>query len=196
MEKLEAALARAREMRRAALGDAGIERTSGTSTPSAPAVEWAALPEISVSDPLARRNRIAAAIGGREASPFDMLRSRTLRQIKEKNWTRIALTSPGPACGKTTVAINLALSLSRQRDLRVMLLDFDLRRPSLHRTLDATPRKSLHEFLEGKAEFAETAYRIEDNLVVSMNATPHQQPAELMQSESTRQALDAMARRL
>jgi protein-tyrosine kinase len=192
MERLEAALAKAREQRQTT-GRADVEHVQASpggraDIPAEPA--WLALPEISIPSDRALRNRISAVLGGKDAVPYDMLRSRTIRQMKEKSWTRLAVTSPDPGCGKTTISLNLALSLSRQRDLRVMLFDLDLRRPNLHKTLGQMPERSFWEVLEGKVDFADQASRIGDNLIVATNAGACNHPAELLQNTQTREVLD------
>ena len=75
-------------------------------------------------------NRIFAYDGKDYRSrSFDMLRTGILRSMDGKGWTTLAITSPTPSCGKTFTAVNLALSMSRQRDRQVLLADLDLRRP-------------------------------------------------------------------
>jgi protein-tyrosine kinase len=191
MERLEAALAKAREQRRTAPeGVEPVHAAPGGRKGVASEAGWLALPEVSIPSDRALRNRISAVLGGKDAVPYDMLRSRTIRQMKDKSWTRLAITSPDPGCGKTTISLNLALSLSRQRDLRVMLFDLDLRRPNLNKTLGQMPERSLWEVLEGKVAFADHAVRIGENLIVAANASPCDHPAELLQSAKTREMLD------
>lgn len=196
MEKLEAALAKAREMRKSALGapDGSHDRIP-MPRGAEPVYVWANLPEISLSASRARGSRITALLGGKDAAPYDMLRSRTIRLMKEKGWSRLAITSPGAACGKTTIALNLALSLSRQKDLKVMLIDLDLRRPSLHRQLGQSPEHSFHDVLDGQVAFEDVAMRIDDNLLIAMNSTASRHPSELLQSAATRTVLDEIERR-
>lgn len=196
MEKLEAALAKAREMRQGALGGPEASPRSATTKASASASpNWLSLPEVALPEGHAQRYRITALSGGRDAAPYDMLRSRIIRMMKEKGWSRLAVTSPEAGCGKSTVALNLALSLARQRDLKVMVLDLDLRRPSLHRTLGFNPEKSLHEYLDGSAEFEQCAVRMGENLIVALNASSSRRPSELLQSQASRDALDVAERR-
>jgi Mrp family chromosome partitioning ATPase len=195
MEKLEAALAKAREMRRAALGAPEVVREKVATGAAQNAGVWTSLPEAELTPAKALRNRITALAGNKDATPYDMLRSRTIRLMKEKGWTRLAITSPGAACGKTTVALNLALSLSRQKDLKVMLIDLDLRRPSLNKTIGHAPERSMHEVLDGSAAFEDVAVRMGDNFVLAMNAVPARHPAELLQSAATRETLDSIERR-
>jgi protein-tyrosine kinase len=188
MEKLEAALAKAREARRTAqfgLDDLTPGRVARSTLPES----WLALPEITITLEQARHDRVAALMGGNEATPYDMLRSRTIRIMKEAKWRRLAITSPNAGCGKTTVALNLALSLARQKDLRVMLIDLDLRRPNLHKLLGYEPAKSLHEVLGGATPFQDAFVRYGDNLVIGMNASAARHPAELLHSEQSRAVL-------
>lgn len=195
MEKLEAALAKAREMRQGTLGGPEAPRATAAKTAGPVTPNWQSLPEVALPDGHAQRYRITALMGGRDAAPYDMLRSRIVRMMKEKSWSRLAITSPEASCGKSTVSLNLALSLARQRDLKVMLLDLDLRRPSLHRTLGCNPEKSLHEYLDGSAEFEQCAVRMGENLIVGLNASASRRPSELLQSQVSRDALDAVERR-
>lgn len=197
MEKLEAALNKAREMRQAVLkvplspGQPKAETVRTTQEPS----DWAALPAVTITAGRAQRSRISVLLGGKDSTPYDLLRSRTLRSLKEKDWTRVAITSPGAACGKTTVALNLALSMARQKDLRIMLFDFDLRRPSLHEVIGHHPKHSFHEALGGSVALEEIAVRVGDNLIVATNATAARHPSELLQSAETREVLDAIEKR-
>lgn len=197
MERLEAAMAKARERRRSASGEAPVQAAPlmrGAPRLRTGTTNWAAIPEIPFTPARARRFRISALLGGKEAAAYDLLRSRTLRVMGEKGWKRVALTSPEASCGKSTIALNLALALARQTDLRVMLFDVDLRRPSLHKTLGHMPAHSLHQALAGEVPFADVAARIGDNLIVGLNATASTQPSELLQAARTREILDEIQR--
>ncbi len=63
--------------------------------------------------------------------PFDMLRTEVLQTMDSNGWKTLAVVSPTPNCGKTLTAINLALSVARQRERHVLLVDLDLRRPKV-----------------------------------------------------------------
>ncbi len=186
MERLEAALAKAREMRQSALG-AKAPQEVGARPSAAASVDalWASLPDFYLDEERAQRFRITTLKGGKDAGPYDMLRSRTLRAMKEKGWRRLAVTSPDPGCGKTTISMNLAFSLARQKDLRVMLADLDLRRPSLLKALGGTVKSSFWEVLDRRAALEDCAMRYGDNLLVAMNRGPAAHPAELLQSPQT-----------
>lgn len=194
MERLEAALAKAREMRQSVLRDPGQPRSKPTPSQVA-AADWLSLPEVDIGPDRARAHRITALAGNKEAVPYDLLRSRVIRMMRDKSWTRLAVTSPDPACGKTTVSLNLALSLARQRDLRVMLFDLDLRRPGLYKLLGHPVGRSFWEVLERKVPFTEVSVRFGDNLAIALNNSATRHPAELLHSQMTADVLDEIESR-
>jgi capsular exopolysaccharide synthesis family protein len=190
-------MARARERRRSVLAQGTPPDASPTHVafkPRAGTVSWKAVPEIPFVSARARRFRITAPLGGKEAAAYDLLRSRTLKLMGDRGWKRVAVTSPEAASGKSTVALNLALALARQRDLRVMLFDADFRRPSLHKIIGHSPSHSMHEVLAGKFAFADIATRIGSNLIVGLNADAAENPAELFQAQRAREVLDEIQR--
>ena len=189
MEKLEAALEKARRARLAS--NIGVDGAplAPSHARSLKGEDWSALPEVDITPERIQQGRIAALIGGRDATPYDMLRSRTIRLMKDANWRRLAVTSPNAACGKTTVSLNLALSLARQKDTRVMLIDLDLRRPAMHKLIGSKAARSFHEVLEGKADFSEVAVRIGRNLIIAANAAASRHPAEVLHSVQSREML-------
>jgi len=87
-------------------------------------------PEITLNAAHLDANRI---IAHDETDPrsrsFDMLRTQVLQSMDQKNWKILGVTSPSSGCGKTVTAINLALSISRQPDRSVLLVDLDLQKP-------------------------------------------------------------------
>jgi hypothetical protein len=68
-----------------------------------------------------------------------MLRTQVLQSTDLKGWKVVGVTSPTPGCGKTLTALNLALSIARQPERSVMLVDLDLRKPQLASYLELSP---------------------------------------------------------
>lgn len=195
MERLEAALEKARQERQnVQTADFAQKTKKAKQSPVRqvePAVDrWAALREIRVSNRIARRNRITTMTQGRDSAAYDLLRTRTLRTMKENGWKTLAVTSPNKTCGKTTVSANLAFSMARQEDLRVLVMDLDLRRPAMHRLLNHRPDISLHETLTGQKELDGAFLRVGRNLAFGLNKAPAPNPSELLQSPRTRAQLD------
>ena len=128
------------------------------------------------------RHRIVAFEGGREAVTFDVMRTRLLQQMRANNWRRLAITSPGAGCGKSMITLNLGFSLARQADLRTVVAELDLRRPSLAKTLAIREPHSFASVLEGAAKFESNALRYGQNLAFATNQTAFRNPAELLHS--------------
>jgi Mrp family chromosome partitioning ATPase/capsular polysaccharide biosynthesis protein len=86
----------------------------------------------------------------------------------EKPFKTILLTSAVPNEGKSTVARNLALAIS-EADRRVLLLDADLRRPRLAKSVGATPQAGITEILTGQRTREEVTLQIEAAPASSIN---------------------------
>jgi polysaccharide biosynthesis transport protein len=95
----------------------------------------------------------------------------------------IVITSALPREGKTTTSINTAVVLA-QKGTRVLLIDGDLRRPSIHKTLGLGPRIGLSNVLTGGATIQQATIRSSmlPNLYILPAGTPPPNPAELMAS--------------
>jgi polysaccharide biosynthesis transport protein len=99
----------------------------------------------------------------------------------------IMVTSARPQEGKTTTSINTAIVLA-QKGVRVLLVDADLRRPSIHKTLGMGPRSGLSNVLTGSATVQQTITTspILPNLFIMPAGTPPPNPAELLASSNMR----------
>jgi capsular exopolysaccharide synthesis family protein len=99
----------------------------------------------------------------------------------------IVVTSARPQEGKTTTSINTAIVLA-QKGVRVLLVDADLRRPSVHKTLGMGLRSGLSNVLTGTAtaEQTITTSPILPNLFIMPAGTPPPNPAELLASSNMR----------
>lgn len=79
------------------------------------------------------------APSGLEAEQYRALRLVVERLHRAADLAVVAISSPGSGDGKTTTAINLAGALTQSPDLRVLLVDADLRRPAIHDRLALKP---------------------------------------------------------
>jgi capsular exopolysaccharide synthesis family protein len=75
----------------------------------------------------------------------------------------IAFTSALSGEGKTTTAVNVALTLGRGGRNRVLLVDADLRRPSVHRMLGLRPRAGLADVVAGRAALRDCLWQFGQN---------------------------------
>jgi len=96
---------------------------------------------------------------GAAVEQFRSLRSR-MQEFRDLNTLKSILVSSGlPQEGKSFVAINLAISFARHKANRVLLIDGDMRRASLHKLLGAPQGPGLTEYLAGKATLLQTMQR-------------------------------------
>lgn len=105
----------------------------------------------------------------------------------------ILITSALPQEGKTTTSINTATVLA-QKGTRVLLIDADLRRPSIHKTIGVGPRTGLSNLLTGGATLQEATFRssLLPNLYILPAGTPPPNPAELLASSQMSEILAAL----
>jgi|SRR5579859_1828237 len=122
---------------------------------------------------------------------FRTLRSRLHQITSTRTLKRILVTSSVPAEGKTFVATNLALSIIRQPDKRVLLIDADLRASRLHLALGAPSTPGLIEYLLGEAdEYSVIQSGTMENLCLIPGGRETANPSELLMSERMRRLLD------
>ena len=96
---------------------------------------------------------------GSAVEQFRSLRSR-MQEFRDLNSLKAVLVSSGlPREGKSFVSANLAVSLARHKAARVLLIDGDMRRASLHEMLGAPITPGLTEYLSGSASIVEVMQR-------------------------------------
>ncbi|MCG6882402.1 MAG: CpsD/CapB family tyrosine-protein kinase [Silicimonas sp.] len=196
MEKLQAALARAREKRdndgRPVRTPGNVSRGGARKVAREEKVSerWAALEPFTPVPAIIQKSRIYASEATVEAQHFDILRTKLLLEMRRNNWTRIAVTSATAGCGKTTTVCNVIAGLGRQPEIRGMLFDLDLRRPSVASLFGATPKKSLDAVLLGEAEFSENALRLHENTCIALTTRAIADPAKLILSNQTSEFFD------
>ncbi len=120
------------------------------------------------------------------AEQYRTLRARILKAIKTKNdpINTIMITSSDKREGKTITAINLAVAMANVIDYPVVLVDADLRNPSVHRYLGIEPEYGLSDYLTGKASLSDILLRTGiGELIILPGGLPPENPAELLSSE-------------
>src|SRR6266849_624893 len=124
---------------------------------------------------------------------FRTLRSRLYKIASTRKLKRVLITSGVAAEGKTFVASNLAQSIVQQPELRVLLIDADLRSSRLHLLFGAQVCPGLSDYLRGEAdEFTVIQKGMSENLFLIPGGNLVSNPSELLLSDRMKQLLNAV----
>lgn len=199
MERLQAAIEKARAQREGAGPGRKPKKPEAPRRSSAPAAAlqalddtWLAVPEIKLKRGLLHRNRIVAFQSGPAAAPYDIMRTRLIQQATANDWSRIAVVSPRTGSGKSTTVANLAFGLARQSGVRTLALDFDLRRNGLGRILGQKGHVPMADVLEGQVPFRDIAQRYGRNLIFGLGFGASQRSSEILQGDQARTVLEGI----
>jgi protein-tyrosine kinase len=97
----------------------------------------------------------------------------------------IMITSALPGEGKSIIASNLAISIAKGDDQYVLLVECDLRKPSLHELFKYPPSKGVSEIIQGKAEIGDCLIKtpIEKLTILPAAQESPANPSELLESK-------------
>lgn len=110
----------------------------------------------------------------------------------KKNIKSIAVTSSRPGDGKTTIAINLGITIA-QTGSRVVLMDCDLRNPSVHKCFLLDNNKGLTNILASNASYNDCIFPTEiNNLYIIPSGPKPPNPSELLGSDNTKELLEQL----
>ena len=150
-------------------------------------------PSLKVSIPAESHLVCLTSEEGPAAEAFRLLGVR-LRDIRrERPLQKLVITSTVPQEGKSTVAANLACSLARRTEERVLLLEGDVRRPSLTATLKLGGRAGLCDCLRDVQKVSESILHLSDQgfWVLPAGRAPSN-PLDLLQSKQLQLVMDQL----
>lgn len=163
--------------------------------PSTAALDLAELPEVSLSPEALEAHKIVGfGPSDVRARAFTLLRTRVVKEMSSRGHRLLGITSPTPSSGKSFLAINLAASLARVAEGRVVLVDLDLRRGSVGAELGLPQGlQGVADFLAGRtADLTDLGLRIEGtNLSVFPTSPVSGSAAELLAHEGFGQFIAA-----
>ena len=161
--------------------------------PSLP--RWHELSLVEIGSRQTARTAMPVADAARDSDSvraFDLLRTRLRQTTQENGWTNIAVVSPTSGCGNTFTAVNLALSLSRISKSRTVLMDLNLRNPSVGKAFDVCPRGSMSDFLAGRTPIGDHMVRVSDTLALGLNNQADPNAADTLQTPEAARTLERM----
>jgi capsular exopolysaccharide synthesis family protein len=129
------------------------------------------------------------------AETFRLLRTKLKFAQVDKKFRSLIITSSGPGEGKTTVAANMAISYAQAGE-RILLIDCDLRKPSLASKLNQLAKPGLTEVLVNELSFYEAVQpTVVENLDFLASGRVPANPAELIGSNSMKSLVGMLSDR-
>lgn len=131
----------------------------------------------------------------REGEQYRIARTKIIQHPNQPRL--IVISSAGSGDGKTVNAINLAGALALKSDSQVILVEGDMRRPSVASLFGLPAQPGLSEYLSGKCDFDDMIVRIEQfpNLSVVPAGRAGANPTELLDSRRWSEACEEFRRR-
>jgi len=153
MERIKKALEKARAARAQNTSYSNTQRTTSLN-PSGDLenIRYTQTNVIRIPKKVQRKNNLISSMEvGPEVDAYKILRTNVTKILKANNWNSLAITSSLSGEGKTLTSINLAISMAKELNHTVLLVDMDLRRPSIHKYFGYYPKKGISEVVsEGR----------------------------------------------
>lgn len=184
MERIKQALEKARLERQASGGAAAHSPRTGSHDLSTP-VSYTQTRTATTAKQAMQERRIITGVEQNEfTDAYRILRTQVLQRLREKNWNSLAITSPGLNEGKTLTAINLAISLAMEVNYTVLLVDADLRHPSVHEYFGIEAPYGLSDYLTADKPLSELLVHPEGipGFVILPGGKPLTNSAEMLNS--------------
>ena len=125
------------------------------------------------------------------AEAYRSLRTNIQYSSFDNKYQTLVVTSANPGEGKTTVAGNLALVLA-QGESKVLLVDCDMRRPSIHKLFKISNTYGISDLLVGNKKLESVANKYNDNLSIVPAGKIPPNPAEMLASKAMTAFLEEM----
>jgi len=124
------------------------------------------------------------------AEAYRILRTNIQFSSTDRKLKVILVTSSGPSEGKSTTAANMAITMA-ESNLKVLLIDCDFRKPSIHRAFGLVNMKGVTNILVEGIEYSKLTNVTEvDNLEVITSGPKPPNPSELLGSRKMKEFLD------
>ena len=125
------------------------------------------------------------------AEAYRSLRTNIQYSSFDKKYQTLVVTSANPEEGKSTVSGNLALVLA-QGESKVLLVDCDMRRPSVHKKFRISNTYGISDLLVGNKKLEAVAHKYNDNLTIVSAGKIPPNPAEMLGSKAMTAFLEEM----
>lgn len=136
-------------------------------------------------------NKGASDLKFRVTESYKTLRTNIIFSLMKKGCKRIVISSANVHEGKSTVSVNVAISIA-QTDARVLLIDGDLRKPTVHRFFGLQNVPGLTNYLGGMSPMEEVLHDTKyPNLKVICSGVSVPNPSEILASEQMQELMES-----
>lgn len=195
MERIKQAIDKARQERQAA---ASSRHAAAATQVDLSEIIYTKTQSVESSRILARENRIVSALDQDDfADAFKILSTQILQRMADHQWSTLAITSPSGEEGKTTTAINLGISIAKEVEYTVLLVDANLREPGIHKHFGVKPKYGLRDYLLDNVELSDILFNPKgiDHFVVLPGGEPLVNSSEMLGSPKMMSLVDELKHR-
>ncbi len=150
-------------------------------------------------DPVAleRERILPPGAAGPHGAAYKMLRTQVLRRLDELGANSLAVVGTAAGTGKTLTAINLAIAIAADLDRTALLVDLDLRKPSVHRKLGLDCKIGIEDCLRRGQPLKDAMLRMVgyERLVILPARERCEDSSELLASNRTQECIREMRMR-
>jgi protein-tyrosine kinase len=189
MERIKQALERAREQRTDPFAAKSVPVAYTRKRDHSPAlaptqIVYTQTRQLEVDAEFLRHHRVISSLNDPVGEPYKILRTKVLQRMRANNWRTLAITSPTEGCGKTLTSINLAISIAREANQTVLLVDLDLKRPQVQRYLTPDELPGISDYLLNDTPVSDLLFNPKgvDRLVVLPGHTSVTHSSEMLSS--------------
>ena len=146
---------------------------------------------------LERERVLPAGAGGMHGGPYKMLRTQVLRRLDKLSVNSLAVVGTSANTGKTLTAINLAIAIAADPERTALLVDLDLRKPSIHRRFGLDPQVGIDDCLRRARPLKDAMLRLAgyERLVVLPARERCEDSSELLSTRRTEEMICEMRQR-
>ncbi len=200
MERIKKALEKAQQQRHQtekSEPSSPDEYTTGKVRKNTQQIEYSKTRNIEVSEEQLKNNRVVAGLDDDPRSDlYKMLRTKVLQKMQSNNWNVLAVTSPKRGAGKSLTAINLAISIAMDANYSVLLVDLDLRKPSIHEYFGMPAEPGLNDYLAGEKTIAELlVHPGREKMVILPAGRPIKRSSDLLSTPKMLELADELKQR-
>ena len=140
---------------------------------------------VELDQKLLQRNHVLSTTAFEDSLVSDsyrLLRTRIRQLMKPRDWNKLGITSPSAKEGKSLTATNLAIIAARDASRKVVLIDGDMRRPSIFEYFGIEADKGLSDYLAGNTNLEDVVYR--PSILPNLYIIPTRVASEELMEES------------